>query len=53
MQKIGQTDLAIVTFKSRNYYLTASLGSYETINIGDKLYVSGFPKKEKSLSERT
>ena len=41
------TDLAIVSFESKNEYPIASVGDAEDVAIGDQVYISGWPDPEK------
>ena len=47
------TDLAIVSFESSNDYPIASLGNAEQTNIGETVYISGWPDPEKEKEPRT
>ena len=51
--RIVGTDLAIVSFESSKEYAIASLGDAEQTNIGDKVYISGWPDPEKEKDPRT
>jgi hypothetical protein len=45
--QVAGFDLALVGFKSNNNYPVASLGNPDHVNIGDTVYVSGWPDPEK------
>lgn len=40
---LGDTDLALVQFKSKTPYRVAELGDSDTLSIGERVYASGFP----------
>lgn len=40
-------DLAIVSFESEKNYQVATLGEASTVNVGDTVYISGWPNPEK------
>ncbi len=46
-------DLAVVVFESNNNYQVASLGNPDTVNIGDRVYISGWPDPEKERNSVT
>ena len=43
LKKIGEVDLAIFEFESKDNYKTAKLGNVNKINEGDNIFVAGFP----------
>jgi tetratricopeptide (TPR) repeat protein len=43
ISRIGQVDLASISFKSSNEYKVASLGDVENVKSGNPIYVSGYP----------
>lgn len=45
--RVAGTDLAIVSFQSDAEYPIASLGDVSKLNLGDTIYVSGWPDPEK------
>ncbi len=47
------TDLAVVSFESSKDYPIASLGDAEQTNIGDRVYISGWPDPEKEKNPQT
>jgi hypothetical protein len=51
--RIAGTDLAVVSFKSETEYPIASLGDLEAVNIGDTVYISGWPDPEKEKDVKT
>ena len=51
--RVAGTDLAIVSFESSQDYAIASLGDAEQTNIGDTIYISGWPDPEKEQDPRT
>lgn len=46
-------DIAIFRFESEKNYPVASLGDANTVNIGDTVYISGWPDPEKELDPAT
>ena len=40
---LGDTDLALMQFKSKTPYRVAELGDSDTLSIGERVYASGFP----------
>ena len=51
--RVVGTDLALVSFESSHDYPIASLGNAEHTNIGDTIYISGWPDPEKEKDQRT
>ena len=53
--RVAGTDLAVVSFQSDAEYPIASLGDVGNLNLGDTIYVSGWPdpEKEKDAVTRT
>jgi hypothetical protein len=45
--RVAGTDLAVVSFKSDQEYPIASLGDVSQVNLGDTVYISGWPDPEK------
>lgn len=45
--RVAGTDLAVVSFQSDAEYPIASLGNVNNLNLGDTIYVSGWPDPEK------
>ncbi|MEL6927546.1 MAG: serine protease [Cyanobacteria bacterium J06600_6] len=45
--RVAGTDLAVVSFESNTQYPIASLGDVGKLNLGDTIYVSGWPDPEK------
>lgn len=45
--RVAGTDLAVVSFQSEVEYPIASLGDVNRLNLGDTIYVSGWPDPEK------
>ena len=52
-ERLKGLDLAVVTFESYNKYLVASIGNTNDLNIGDLIYVSGWPDPEKEKDPDT
>ncbi len=52
-EKLKGLDLAVVTFESQNNYTVASIGSANDLDIGDRIYVSGWPDPEKEKDPET
>ena len=52
-ERLKGLDLAVVTFESDNNYTVASLGNTNDLNIGDLIYVSGWPDPEKEKDTET
>lgn len=46
-RRVAGVDLAVVSFDSDRDYLVASLGNNDDLNIGDLVYISGWPDPEK------
>lgn len=44
-------DLALITFVSDTDYAVAPLGDASTVNIGDRVYISGWPDPEQELAQ--
>lgn len=51
--RLAGTDLALVSFESTKDYAIASLGNVEQTNIGDTVYISGWPDPEKEKDPYT
>lgn len=51
--RVAGTDLAVVSFKSDLEYPIASLGDVNRLNLGDRVYVSGWPDPEKEKDAET
>ena len=51
--RVAGTDLAVVSFQSDLEYPIASLGDVNQLNLGDKVYVSGWPDPEKEKDVAT
>jgi S1-C subfamily serine protease len=51
--RIGKLDLAVLEFRSRYRYLTATIGNADRSIEGDKLYVSGWADPSPQLATRT
>jgi serine protease Do len=51
--RIAGTDLAVVSFKSDLEYPIASLGNVDKIQVGEKIYISGWPDPEKEKDSFT
>ena len=45
--RVAGPDLAVASFNSDKEYPIASLGDVEQVNIGDRVYISGWPDPEK------
>lgn len=43
IERLGQIDMAVLTFSSRAAYKVASIGNVKQVNYDDKVYVAGFP----------
>jgi hypothetical protein len=52
-ERLQGLDLAVVTFESYNNYLVASIGNTNNLNLGDLIYVSGWPDPEKEKDPDT
>ncbi|MBW4494455.1 MAG: serine protease [Oscillatoria princeps RMCB-10] len=46
-------DIAVVSFESDKDYAVASLGNADEVNIGETVYISGWPDPEKELDPET
>ncbi|ELS04902.1 trypsin-like serine protease with C-terminal PDZ domain [Xenococcus sp. PCC 7305] len=51
--RLAGTDLAIVSFESKNEYPIASVGDADRVAIGDQVYISGWPDPEKEKDPTT
>ena len=51
--RVAGTDLAVVSFQSDVEYPIASLGDVDRLNLGDRVYVSGWPDPEKEKDAET
>ena len=51
--RLAGTDLAIVSFESKNEYPIASVGNGDRVAIGDQVYISGWPDPEKEKDPTT
>ena len=51
--RVGELDLAILEFQSRQRYPTASIGNSDSLTEGESLYVSGWADPSPQLSTRT
>ena len=51
--RVAGTDLAVVSFQSDAEYPIASLGNVASLNLGDTIYVSGWPDPEKEKDAAT
>ncbi len=51
--RVAGTDLAVVSFQSEVEYPIASLGDVNQLNLGDTVYVSGWPDPEKEKDAKT
>ena len=51
--RVAGTDLAVVSFQSDAEYPIASLGDVGNLNLGDTIYVSGWPDPEKEKDVET
>jgi serine protease Do len=45
--RVAGTDLAVISFQSKTEYPIASLGNPDQVQIGDRVYISGWPDPEK------
>ena len=52
-RRVVGTDLALVSFESNHDYPIASLGNANRTNIGDTIYISGWPDPEKEKDPLT
>ena len=43
IKRIGDVDLAVLSFRSSGSYTVASIGDVKSVNSGSNIYVSGFP----------
>ena len=43
LQRLGKVDMAVLTFKSKKNYQTASIGDIKKVKYQDQVYVAGFP----------
>jgi len=52
LRKVGNVDMAVLTFRSNNNYQVAKIGQIENVFEGQKMFVSGFPVVTTSVSKR-
>lgn len=50
--KLGEVDLAVMTFSSSSSYSTALLGNAESVSTGSIIYVSGYPLPTSAVPTR-
>lgn len=51
--RVAGTDLAVVSFSSDNEYPIASIGNVSDVNLGETIYISGWPDPEKEKDALT
>ena len=51
-RKVGNVDMAVLSFRSNNNYQVAKIGQIETVSEGQKIFVSGFPVTTTSVTKR-
>lgn len=51
--RVAGTDLAVVSFSSKKEYPIASVGDLSKVNLGDTIYISGWPDPEKEKDQET
>ena len=51
--RVAGTDLAVVSFRSKKEYPIASIGDVSDVNLGDTIYISGWPDPEKEKDADT
>ncbi len=52
LRKVGNVDMAVLTFRSNNNYQVAKIGQIESVSEGQKIFVSGFPFETTSVTKR-
>ena len=52
IQKIGQVDLAIFTFRSSNLYELAQVGTVKSVPMGSAVFVAGYPLPSNAVPMR-
>ena len=48
-QRLGELDMAIMTFQSKKNYQVATIGDVNSLNTGETVFVSGFPLPTSSV----
>lgn len=51
--RVAGTDLAVVSFSSKKEYPIASIGDISSVNLGETIYISGWPDPEKEKDQET
>lgn len=51
--RVAGTDLAVISFKSNKEYPIASMGNVNNVNLGETIYISGWPDPEKEKDSQT
>ena len=51
LKRLGEVDMAVLTFKSKNSYQIANIGDIKSVNSGHPIFVSGFPLPTLSVNQ--
>lgn len=52
IQRLGDVDLAVLTFRSSDSYEVARIGEVKSVNSGSSIFVSGFPLPTSAVPQR-
>lgn len=52
IRRLGEVDLAVLTFSSSNSYVVALVADVKSVNSGSSIYVSGFPLPTSAVPSR-
>ena len=52
IQRLGQVDMAVLTFSSPGAYEVASVGDVKSVSMGNQIFVSGFPLESSAVPSR-
>jgi S1-C subfamily serine protease len=52
IKRLGQVDLAVLTFTSTNSYEVAQIGDIKSVSMGNPIWVSGFPLPSSAIPTR-
>jgi tetratricopeptide (TPR) repeat protein len=52
IKRLGEVDLAVLTFASSNSYEVAQIGDIRTVSMGNQVWVSGFPLPSSAIPTR-
>ena len=52
IQRLGQVDMAVLTFSSPGAYEVAPVGDVKSVSMGNQIFVSGFPLESSAVPSR-